>query len=64
MTDTSRTIAETFYAASAARDVETIARLLADDVDWMVRARSTCSRSSASAGAARRCWRAIARWGG
>lgn len=36
MTDTSRTIAETFYAASAARDVETIARLLADDVDWMV----------------------------
>ncbi len=36
MTAVTRTLAETFYRASATRDVGTITRLLADDVDWMV----------------------------
>jgi ketosteroid isomerase-like protein len=30
------TLADAFYRASAARDIDTITRLLADDVDWMV----------------------------
>jgi ketosteroid isomerase-like protein len=31
-----RTIAETFYRASVSRDVETIASLIAEDVDWIL----------------------------
>jgi hypothetical protein len=43
MTAVNRTIAEAFYTASAARDVDAIARRLADDVDWMIQGRSISS---------------------
>ena len=36
MTAATRTIAEAYYRASASRDTETIARLIAEDVDWLI----------------------------
>jgi ketosteroid isomerase-like protein len=36
MTAATRTIAEAYYRASVSRDVETIAGLIAEDVDWII----------------------------
>jgi ketosteroid isomerase-like protein len=36
MTENIRPIVEAFYRASAARDIERIAEILADNVDWLV----------------------------
>ena len=36
MTETIRPLVEEFYRASAERDVERVADILADDVDWLV----------------------------